>query len=137
MLNIKVTVVLLFLFMLYGCQVGTRPRVLENEQSRLCVPITHISEVLPVFAIERDTDRDLALQVPKIPVKLKAGGVTDRSVIMLAEKFSQDNVAINGMLYTATMLRNAAPCNEINIIRSWDFMEKALDVMLKRYGREE
>jgi len=120
-----------------GCVNNTKP-VVVTENERVCVPITDISQVLPAFVIDEDTDRRVKFTLPvDVPIDVDTKFKTDREIIKLSQTFGQDVIAINSILYAAVMLKNSAPCDEKNTEGSWEFMNKALKTLEKVYGGRE
>lgn len=81
--------------------------------------IKNIDNVLPIFALERDTERNLTATIPDTPINIGVGSDTTRRIVMLADPMEQKLIALRTMAYTNLLALNLAPCDKANQAHYW------------------
>jgi len=136
----KIFLMCLVVTLLSGCAALFKPtgttRVMEVADGiKVCAPITNVDQLMPVYVVQDTSKYKVGFEVPtEIPVGVDLEKDSKHSFYSLADTMNQDNIAIQAVLYTMVMLRNAAPCNETNIKMSWEAMNNVIDSLKSTYA---
>jgi len=115
---------------------GTTQVMQVEEGTKICAPITNVEQLMPVYVIQDTSKYDFGATIPAggVPIPLEFGKDKSHEMYSLADKLNQDNIAIQSVLYTMVMLRNAAPCDELNIKMSWETMKDVVRYLKETYA---
>lgn len=118
--------------LLSGCSTGyVRDFQIEEPETRLCNVIKNIDNVLPIFALERDTERELEASIPNTPIEVAVNSDTTRNVVKLAETMEQKLIALRTMAYTNLLALNLAPCDKNHQENYWKSTNHLINLSYK------
>jgi hypothetical protein len=85
--------------------------------------IVDTNRILKPFLTVDTNKYKIGFNIPQIPVGLDLEKQEQHKFYKLAEKMSQDNIAMNNALLAIVLMRNMAPCDPKNIELSWKTMQ--------------